>query len=409
MSRWLPATSGLPPTYWYLWMGTLVNRIGALVVPFLTIYLTEVRGLSITEAGAIAALYGLGTFAAGPTGGFLADRIGRKRTMLVGLGLGAMMMLSFGAARSFAQLGVAASLLGLGGDMYRPAVMAAVTDLVPPADRPRAFGLLYWAVNLGFAVAPMLAGPLADYSFTSLIVGDALTTAAFAVVIWLRVPETAKARAAEAPRPLAFYLAPYRDPLLLGFVAAFFVVAVVFHQGMLALPLDMRSDGLSAVTYGRLISLNGGLIVLLQPFALNVVQRAPRAPMMVLGIMLTGLGFGVTGLASSTAMYALSIVLWTLGEIVMSPVTPTIIADLAPDDLRGSYQGAHHMAWGAAMFAAPVAGSFVLTGYGSGVLWAGCFVACAVAALAQVALAGPMRRRRRRGDEGPSELGTSAA
>src|SRR5437879_5248083 len=166
----------LPRTYWVLWAGMLVNRLGGFVVAFLALYLTQQRGFTPERAGAIVSLWGAGALVSGLIGGALADRIGRRATMVAALILGALAMLHMGAARSPAHIAVAAFLLGLTGDMYRPAVSAAVADLVPPEQRTRAYGYLYWAVNLGFACAASLAGVLARRSYWLLFAGDAGTT-----------------------------------------------------------------------------------------------------------------------------------------------------------------------------------------------------------------------------------------
>jgi len=112
--------------------------------------------------------------------------------------------------------------------------------------------------------------------------------------------------------------------------------------------------------------------VLLQPFVVSVAHRVPRARMLALGALVTGLGFGLTGLASAPLVYGLSIVVWTVGEIALSAVAPAVIADYAPPHLRGSYQGTYQLSWGVASFLGPITGSYVLGHFGGGVLWAGC-------------------------------------
>ena len=104
-------------------------------------------------------------------------------------------MLALGFARETMHVVVATFALGFFGEMYRPSVNAAIGDLVPAADRTRAFGFLYWAINLGFSIAPVLAGLMASKSYTALFVGDAATTLLFALIVWARVPETRPARA----------------------------------------------------------------------------------------------------------------------------------------------------------------------------------------------------------------------
>jgi MFS family permease len=392
----LPSIRGLPRAFWYLWAGTLVNRIGGLVVPFFAIYLSETRGLSREEAGAVIAVFGLGQIGAGLLGGFLADRFGRRSTMVLGLGLGALFMLALVAARTAGTLAAGAFCLALVGEIYRPAMVAAVTDVVPEADRTRAYGLIYWAINLGFAIAPVLAGALATLHFELLFVGDALTSLAFAVIVLLRVPETRPAAAIERGHvSLGESLSPLFDRLFLGYAFATFLVAIVFQQASSSLAFDMRAHGLSTSEYGVIIALNGVLIVLLQPFAVPIVGRFRPSSVLAVAAVLIGAGFGIPILLASAAGYALSVLVWTLGEIAMSPVTPGLISAFAGPRLRGSYQGAQQTVWGIASMAAPLIGTAILERAGAPVLWFSCLATGVAAALVHRALAARISARAR--------------
>ncbi|MSP63712.1 MAG: MFS transporter [Myxococcales bacterium] len=391
---WLPPLRGLPRAFWYLCLGTLVNRAGGFVVPFLALYLTEERELTAPQAGFVVSLYGVGSFASAPVGGFLADRIGRRFTIVAGttLGAGAMLALGFSRAPSL----IAASALGLGflGDLPRPAVQAAIADLVAPADRARAYGFLYWAINLGFSIAPVIAGLAASRSFSALFIADAATTLVMAGIVLSRVPESLPSPAppSESSAPTSF-LDPYHDGVLVVFLVLNLMVALVFHQSFVALPIAMRADGISTQGYGLLIAINGVLIILLQPFALAAAERFRRSHFLAAGALLTGIGFGLTAVADGRLAYALSIAVWTLGEIAFSTVASAVVADLAPPSLRGSYQGAFHMSWGASAFLAPALGTAVLAAFGSGALWGGCAVIGLACAIGHLAVAGPRRRR----------------
>ncbi|WP_241759623.1 MDR family MFS transporter [Pyxidicoccus parkwayensis] len=389
---------GLPRTYWVLWTGTLVNRLGSFVVPFLALYLTRERGYSVAEAGLVVSLHGAGTVVAGPLGGTLADRIGRRLTLAGGLWLGACGMLFLGFAREPFWIAVAAFTLGILGELYRPAVSAAVADVVPPLDRARAYSLLYWVINLGFAIALPLAGLMTRFGYLTLFVADAITTFVYGCCIWFLLPETrptfAAGDAGSAPRhALGSLLAPFRDPVFLAFGLPIFAVALIFFQGQVALPLDLGTKGLTPAEFGTVLSVNGVLIVVVQPFIGRWVGRMRRAHALALAGVLTGIGFGLHTLSSSMSLAALAVVVWTLGEIAQAPVAPTVVADLAPPELRGSYQGAYHMLWGLAACAAPAIGGQVLGRVGANTLWLGCFVVGSAAACWHLAIAAGRRRR----------------
>lgn len=195
--RLLPDVRGLPRPFWVLLTGTLVNRIGGFVLVFLAIYLTEVRGLTSAEAGAIVSACGLGALAGGPLGGAVSDRIGRRPTLVASLVGGGASMLVLGLVTHTTSITVAALVTGLLYEMYRPVVSATVADVVMSEDRPRAYGLIYWAVNVGASIAPLLGGFIAARSYPALFAVDGATTALYGVILWAALPETRSRESAD--------------------------------------------------------------------------------------------------------------------------------------------------------------------------------------------------------------------
>ena len=391
----MSARASLPRAYWYLWAGALVNRLGGFVFTFLTLYLTSERHFTVERAGLYASLWGAGALLAGPVGGVLADRIGRRRAMLLAFSLSAAAMLQLGLARATWHIALSALVLGFCNDLFRPAMQACVTDLVAPAQRTRAFGSLYWAVNIGFAGAALLGGVLAGQSFLLLFALDAATTLAFGVIVFLRVPETRPPRTpqpAGQPPERAGLARPFGDRVFLTFVALQFLTGLIFQQGGVTLPLEMKAHGVSSQLYGTLIALNGILIIVLQPLSLRIIERRRRAVMLAAGAALTGLGFSLSAVLHTPPGYAVGIAVWTLGEIAFIPIGPTVVADLAPPELRGSYQGVYQIAFGAAAMVAPMLGAFVLGRAGSYGLWGGCLGLGLITAALHLAVA-PARRR----------------
>jgi MFS family permease len=385
---------GLPRAYWALWVGLLVNRIGSFVVPFLSLYLTGERGLSVAEAGGLVSLWGLGAIGAGPVAGVVADRIGRRAALLGSLVGGAAFTIALGLVRSPAALAPLVFAVGFVGEVYRPASHAVIGDVVPPEDRVRAFGLLYWAVNLGVAIGLVLAGFIASLSYTLLFVGDGLTSLVFAWVVWRFVAETRPQSHPETVRQVvAGLVVPLRDRVFLPFLVLHLAVATIFFQFQLTLPVDMARNGVSPAGFGLLMALNGGIIVFLQPLAARWIGSRDPAHAMAAGAALIGLGFGMNALHHSVGWYAIGILVWTVGEIAYLPVVSTIPSELSPAALRGRYQGAYSLSWAVAAFAAPALGAWGLGRFGPTGVWGTCLVAGLAVAAGQLAV-GPARRRR---------------
>jgi MFS family permease len=381
---------GLPRAFWALWAGSFVNRLGTMVEPFLAFYLTGVRGFSLAATGAVLALFGLGSVLSQALGGVLADRVGRRATLTGGMLATAAAMLALGYVTATPVVVVVVFVLGVTIDMYRPASQALVADLVGPADRARAYGLLFWAINLGFAVAMILGGTLTRAGFTWLFWFDAATCAVFAFLVWRAVPET---RVRRADRPPGGFGDVLRDRVAVASVLIVFGYAFVYLQAYSTLPLAMGRAGLPPSAYGLAMAVNGIGIVLIQPLTVAWLNRRDASRVLAAGMGVVGLGFGLTALAGSTPLFAASVLVWTVGEVLFATVSLSIIADLAPPHLRGRYNGFYGTAFSVAALLGPIAGSRLL-GAGAWLPWATCAALCAMSGAGALALAPAVRRRR---------------
>ncbi|MFC8615895.1 MDR family MFS transporter [Micromonospora purpureochromogenes] len=390
-------TGGLPRTFWYLWTGTLINRLGSFVLVFLAIYLTQERGFSPTQAGLVLGLWGVGGAVGTTVGGTLTDRWGRRPTLLTAHLGAATMMLALGFARPLWAVATGALLLGMFAEAARPAFGAMMIDVVPEKDRLRAFSLNYWAINLGFACAAVLAGFAAQAGYLLLFVVDAATTVVTALIIFTRVKETRRVSAAPVrpggAAPAGALRTIATDRVFLGFVALNLFAALVFLQHISMLPIAMGDSGLSPATYGSVIALNGVLIVVGQLFVPRLIRGRSRSHVLALASLVMGIGFGLTAFADAAWFYGLTVLIWTLGEMLNSPSNATLIAELSPDRLRGRYQGVFSLSWQIAGAVAPILGGLVRERAGNTELWLGCAAIGALMAVAHL-VSGPARERR---------------
>lgn len=398
MRSWLRETAGgLPTTFWYLWTGTLVSRLGSFVMIFMAIYLTSERHFTQTQAGLVIGLFGAGSALGVMVGGVLADRWGRRPTLLTAQVGAATMLLVLGFARDRWTITLGAMVLGFFMDGSRPAFQAMMVDVVPERDRLRAFSLNYWAINLGFAFAAVLAGLAAQANFLLLFIVDASTTLITAAIIFAKVRETRRpqgfARRRDTSAPRAGLHTVFADRVFLGFVLLNLLTAVVFLQHISMLPIAMGQDGLSPSTFGLVIALNGVLIVGGQLFVPKVIRGRDRSRTLAVASLVTGLGFGLTAVADVAWLYAVTVLIWTIGEMLTSPSNATLLAELSPAATRGRYQGVFSLSWSAAAFLAPTLGGYVMEHAGNAALWLGAAGVAGAVAIGQV-LSGPARERR---------------
>jgi MFS family permease len=412
IGRWVYETAGgLPRQFWYLWCTTLISRLGSFVLVVLAIYLTDVRGLSEAFAGLVVGLWGGGGAVGAVIGGVLADRWGRKPTLLLALWSAAVMLVVLGLARTPVAIAVCAAVVGLLAEGVRPALSALMVDVVPAADRPRAFSLHYWVINLGFAFAATVAGFVAGVEPSLLFLVNAATLAAAGVFAAIMIKEPVRSRASAVPPGVAEDASPrkpdglaaaLRDRVYLAFLGTNLLMALVFLQHMSTLPLSMTRDGLSPSTYGSVIALNGVLIVAGQFFVTRALRGLHHTTTLAFATAVIGVGFGLTTFATTPLFYALTVLIWTTGEMFHAPSNATTVAALSPAHLRGRYQGLFTLSWGLASFVAPLLGAAVLQFAGKAALWLGCLALSLVAAAMHVAA-------RDRRDQRAAELAAESA
>ncbi|GAP49449.1 MDR family MFS transporter [Streptomyces azureus] len=398
--------SGLPREFWWLWTSTLVNRLGAFVATFMALYLTLDRGYSATYAGLVAALHGLGGVISSLGGGVMTDRLGRRPTLLIAQVSTAVSVALLGFVHHPVAIAGVAFLVGMASNASRPAVQAMMADIVRPEDRIRAFSLNYWAINLGFAVSSMAAGFIAEVSYLAGFLIEAGMTMVCAILVFLRLPESrpaetvksavasqktavASEKAAAAPDSSVSLGTVLRDGRFMSVVGLSFLVALIFQQGAIGLPVAMGEAGFTPAEYGMAIAVNGVLIVVLQiPVTRFIQHRDPRR-LLVISSLLAGYGFGLTAFAGSVGVIAITVCVWTLAEIVNAPTQTGLVVRLSPLHGRGRYQGMYTMSWSVAGLVAPLMSGFVIDRFGAEWLWGLCAVVGTVAGLGYGAL---MRR-----------------
>ncbi|MGW2416774.1 MDR family MFS transporter [Streptomyces tubercidicus] len=399
------SVSGLPGQFWWLWTSTLINRLGAFVATFLALYLTVERGYSASYAGLVAALHGLGGVIASVGAGVMTDRLGRRPTMLIAQLSTAASVALLGFMTDPVAIAVVAGLVGLASNASRPAVQAMMADIVAPEDRVRAFSLNYWAINLGFAISSTAAGLIAEHGYLALFLGESTLVLACALVVFWKLPESRPAAStpdgpdatgpASAPVSMRTVL---RDGRFMTVVGLNLLLALLFQQAYVSMPVSMGQDGFSSADFGLVIAVNGVLIVLLQIPVTRFIEHRSPALLLIGSSLLAGYGFGLTALAGSVAMYAVAVTVWTLGEIINSPTQMGLVVRLSPLHGRGRYQGMYSLSWSVAALVAPLLGGVVIDQYGADALWAGC---AAVGTLAAVGYGLLLRNL-------PEESGTGA-
>ena len=353
-----------------LLVGTLVNKLGTFIVPYLTLVLLRDFHMQEAEAARLLFAYGFGSVVSILAGGVITDRFGRRRTLLVSLFGSGVLAVAMGVAPlagAFVPLLVA---FGFIGDLYRPAAAAVIGDLLPSADRATGFAGLRMAVNLGWAAGTALGGVLADWDWHLLFLGDGLTTLAYGVLVYLTIPETRPAGvvlpAASLPAARACTSSssgptlgrastnPLRDGVFLAATSTGLLFTLIFCSHLTVLPLTVtQSAAYPAVVFGLLAALNGLLVAFFEISITARLARFRRLRLAALGCFLSAAGFGMIGLVMQWAWFLLAALVYTSGEILASPQQIAFIADWAPPEARGRYLSLYQATWSVAFAVNP--------------------------------------------------------
>jgi MFS family permease len=376
---------GLPRDVWILAIASLINRAGTMVLPFLVLYLTRELGLSIPRAGLALAVYGAGAIVAGPISGRLTDNIGPVPIMRASLILSGVLLLAYPFVTAFPGILAMTLVWAIVNEMFRPANMAMIAEIVPAEKLKPAYALLRLAINVGMSVGPAVAGFLATRSFFSIFIVDAATTIAAGLVLvatplaysHLKPEQRGEGKRASAFRPIIF-----DDMRMLLFLSAIFLTGAVFFQHEGALPLFLVNDlKLSPAFYGMLFTVNTVLIVFTE-VPLNAATASwPHSRGLAIGAGLFAIGSGGFAIATGPVFVVVSIIIWTFGEMMLFPQAAAYVAEIAPAGRRGEYMGAYSVAFSLAFAISPWAGTAGLALLGARWLWIIVFVVGAIGAV----------------------------
>lgn len=374
---------GLSSTVWVLVIARAVNRLGAFTLPFLGVVLTVELGASVAEAGLVLTAFGVATIPSRVFGGHLADRLGAKHTIIVGLVGCAIAQTWIALSRTLWSAVLAAILLGLVFEIYEPPSQAIIADVTEASDRPAAYGLLGAAVAAGAVLAGLLAAALGHFDLRWLFAADAVTCLACATLIALALPTTPPRH--QAPPPAS---GGWRDPRLLAMLATGTVFATLYMQLVIGLPLTLLARDLPPSTVGVVLAVSALTLVLAQPLQrLQHVRELNDFAAMAIGYLLLSAGLLANAFATTLPSFLAATVVWSLGDLLLFSRAYTIVAALAPDNARGRYMAIYGLSWGIATTLAPITATQLLTTAGPTTLW----TLCSLTALALAAIQPTMR------------------
>jgi len=345
LNEYRTAFSGLSREIWVLAFAIFVNRCGSMVLAFMTLYLTSQHGMRESVAGKLLSVYGLGSILGNYVGGRLIRHVGAIRVQTIGMFLSVPFYFIFPLWSTWWPLAINMFLLSAVSQAIRPANATAVTYFAPPEERPRAFGLLRLASNLGFSFGPAIGGVLATINYHLLFLVDGLTglLCAFLLLFFFRM-RVLEQETQQTTKPID-RPSPLRDRPFVFFLVLLLFADLVFYQFGSTYPLYLRDHfGLSKPQIGGMFAVNTITIVI---FEMLLIHRAKNGPLLRLigwGALLSCLGFGVLPFGVGGLYCVACMLLVTTGEMLMFPLSTAYASDRA-EKISGEGGTPAYMTW----------------------------------------------------------------
>jgi len=374
VSLYKNAYGGLSPNTWWLSLVMLINRSGTMVVPFMTIYMTDNIGVGIGKATLVTSLFGLGAVIGALAGGKIADKAGFyfvQQATLIG---GGLLFILLGRMESYTSICVVMFFLGMINEAFRPANAVAIAHFSKEQNRARSYSLNRLAINLGWALGGSIGGFLAQHNIKLIFIVDGISNIAAAVVLYF-VLAPSRNEGSRIIKPDVKEKGPsvYADKTYLWFTVLIFFFAFCFFQLFVTLPPFYHSQwGLSKEHIGLIMGANGLLIVLFEMIIVfSLEKKRAHLTYIIRGVFLVGLSyFALNILGLPYGMLAiLSMLLITFGEIISMPFMNSYWIERTTAQNRGQYAALYTVAWSAAQIIGPAVCGQVAEHWNYTALW----------------------------------------
>src|SRR5690242_3811744 len=365
-----------PRLFWIVVTVSFIDGIGGtLLFPFFALYITQKFSLGMTQAGILLGISSLFGLIGSMLGGALTDKFGRKQLILFGLVFSALSTRGFGFVNDFALLFPLVVVVGLLSSVARPAQDAMIADILPERQRQEGFGILRVVGNLSWIIGPTIGGFLANINFFYLFVIDSIISCFVAIIVFRTIPETKpEPRAHEQSESFLKTITGYRfvvrDTAFMSFIVANILMLIVYQQMYGSLSVYLRDNhGINPQGYGFLMTTSAITVVLFQFWLTRLIKHRPPFLLMAFGTIFYVIGFVLFGIVTTYVLFALNIVIITIGEMIVVPTSQALVAGFAPEAMRGRYMAIAGLSWAIPSTIGPGAAGYILDHYNPNLLW----------------------------------------
>jgi len=369
--NYLNSFKDLSPEVWWLALITLINRAGTMVIPFLSLYLTQDLGLTLENVGVIMSCFGLGSLLGSWIGGKLTDLLGYYRVMVGSLIITGILFVLLQFLTSYWSVCIGIFVLMVFADAFRPASYVALSAYSRPENKTRSVTLIRLAINLGFSAGPALGGLLiSSLGYYGLFWADGSTCIlAGLLLIFVLNPKKAKVQdTLKNKHPKS----AYKDGTYWIFIISMMLFGFVFVQYFSTVPLYYNeARALNEYQIGLLLAMNGFLIFVFEMPLIKYleVRSWSRVSNMIAGLTLVGLSFAVLNLFSWAGILVVGMLLMTLGEMIAFPFSNAFAMDRAKRGNQGEYMALYTMAFSISHIFAHNSGMQSIAAFGYEITW----------------------------------------
>jgi len=381
-----------PRTFWLIIIGMFIDQLGGMLVfPFFGLYITSKYNVGMTEVGVLFTIFAITGVIGSFLGGALTDKFGRKGIIIFGLVISAASSLMLAFAPTLEFIYFAGAMVGLLGNLSGPAHQAMIADVLPEDKRADGFGILRIVANLAVVIGPAIGGLLAANGYTLLFIIDVITSTITAFIIFLYVPETKPEKVPVQDGQdeqeesigdvIMGYLQVVKDRIYIVFVIGSLLYVLAYMQMNTTLSVFLRDvHGIPARGYGLLLSLNAAMVVLFQFMITRQIKRFTPLKIMVWGMVIYAVGFSMYGYVGSIPFFVLAMVIITIAEMLVTPISQAIVAKLAPEDMRGRYMAIFGFSWTIPTAIGPLAAGVIMDNYDPNWVWYACGISMMISA-----------------------------
>ncbi len=372
LRHYIDSFSGLSKEIWWLALITLINRAGAMVIPFLSLYLTDNLNFTLEQVGWVMTSFGLGSFFGAWLGGKLSDSIGYYKVILGSLILTGISFIVVQFFTDFWSICISFFILIAIADAARPAFFVALSAYSKPENKTRSLTFIRLAINLGFSAGPALGGLIiATIGYYGLFWVDGITCIIAGIVMIQtlnpkKVKELDKEVIVDNPVPA------YRDSTYVIFLISLALFGFIFVQYFSTIPLYYKEvHQLTEGKIGLLLALNGALIFLFEMPLIAYLEKTSISKIgnVINGFLFTGISFLLLLVTPWTGILVIGMIIATLGEMIAFPFGNAFALERAKKGRQGAYMGLYSMSFSAAHIFGHNSGMQLISNFGYNNSW----------------------------------------